>query len=251
MAKKYGAGMASRTQGARSVFNLHNQGGDAGFTVEFLQAGSLKAFERGIEDGVIAIQETSIAAVQLTVDNTKQRLRTFFDGVFQKSGPTRNNHRRISNALVQSAYFNTVRGQPGFTGLIYSKLGRGFGPTAFIDYLLLHLRGGTVAPKTKQWLMLPVSRDAMGLKSKGGVPTGNYREAGTKVFFRPAKDDPEKLFLLRSETRTGKTTLLAVLLKSVRIPARVSELPGILSSAEAVFERNYDAVWRQRVGAEG
>jgi hypothetical protein len=66
------------------------------------------------------------------------------------------------------------------------------------------------------------------------------------VFFIRAKDDPDKLFLLRRNTRTGQTQLLDVLLKSVRIRPRLGGLQPLLDGAEAVFDKNLDVAWRRQ-----
>lgn len=255
MAHARGSGMIGKPGGA---FNAHNQGvarkryqgsAGSGFAIEFLGPKDMRIFEAALEDGAIRIQRTAVEAAIRTGDEVKQKLRTYLDGVFRGSAPTANNHRRATNAMVQSATYPTVKGEPGFAYTIYSKLGRGAGPSSFIDYLLLHLHGATVSPRT--WFRIAVSPDAKALQRRGGrFTTGSFPEARTKVFTRPAKDDPGKLFLLR-QTRTGKTQLLEVLLKSVTIKPKLGGMEVIFREADAIFDRNADAAWAQSAGADG
>ena len=125
----------------------YNTLGRSGFSVEFGDVKGMQAFAAGIEDGAIVIANVSIQTVVLTIDTLKQKLRTYFDSVFTGSTPTRNSHRRATNAMVQSAIFNDMEAKGQFAGLIYSKLGRGMGPQSFIDYLLAHPEGSTLQPQ--------------------------------------------------------------------------------------------------------
>ncbi len=222
------------------------------FTVEFASVKAQQAFEQSVDLGVVALHAVTLSAAVATGDEVKQRLRTYFDGVFANSDPTRNNHRRASNAMVRSRVYDELESKGQYTYLIYSRLGRGMGPGSFVDYLLLHLTGGSVVPRTRNWLRLAVSDDARRLQAKGGfVPTGSSPAAGTQVFFAPAKNDPNKLFQLRRNTRTGQTQLLAVLLKSVRIAPRLGGLDAVLQGADAAFDKNFDVAWRRESAKAG
>jgi hypothetical protein len=257
--RKSAPGMIGRAGSNPSFMNFHNQGVQrakysgprgSGFTVEFLGVKSMYAFAAGIEDGAIVVANASIESVVLTVDTLKQKLRTYFDGVFSRSTPTRNDHRRASNALIQSVLYNDAeKGQ--FTGLIYSKLGRGMGPQSFVDYLLAHLNGATLRPQG-EWLRIAEDDRSQFLQARGGyVPTGYDKATKTSVYWRPDKNDPNKLYLLRKDERSGHTELLDVLLKSVTIPPSLSGLQPLLDESEAIFDRNLDQVWARMASEAG
>jgi hypothetical protein len=107
----------------------------------------MHAFAAGSTDGAILIADASVQTVVLTIDTIKQKLRTYFDSVFNAIGArTATISRRASNAMVQSAIYDDLAAKGQFTGLIYSKLGRGLGPQSFIDYLLAHIDGRDAAP---------------------------------------------------------------------------------------------------------
>jgi hypothetical protein len=167
MARKVSPGMITRSGSNPSVMNFHSQGvvrakshgpRGPGFTVEFLDVKGMNAFAAGIADGAMVIADASVQTVVLTVDTIKQKLRTYFDSVFNASAPHRNNHRRASNAMVQSAIYDDLAAKGQFTGLIYSKLGRGLGPQSFIDYLLAHIDGRTLRPQG-DWLRIAEGED--------------------------------------------------------------------------------------------
>ena len=221
----------------------YNTLGRSGFSVEFGDVKGMQAFAAGIEDGAIVIANASIQTVVLTIDTLKQKLRTYFDSVFTGSTPTRNSHRRATNAMVQSAIFNDMEAKGQFAGLIYSKLGRGMGPQSFIDYLLAHLEGSTLQPQG-DWLRIAEDERSRYLQARGGfVPTGYNKATRTTVYWRPDPNDPNKLYLLRRDERTGHTDLLDVLLKSVTLPPRLAGLQPLLDESEAIFDRNLDRVW--------
>jgi len=251
MARKSSPGMPAGTRGG-SVMNFHKAGArGGGFTVEFLDVKAMKAFAAGIEDGAVVIAQASVETVVLTIDKLKQSLRTFFDGVFTGSAPTRNNHSRATNAMVQSALYDDMAAKGQFAGLIYSKLGRGLGPQSFVDYLLAHLDGATLRPQG-EWLRIAEDDRSSFLQARGGfVPTGYNKAAGTSTFWHADRNDPNKLYLLRKDERTGHTDLLDVLMKSVTLPPRLGGLQPILDESEAIFERNMDRVWDRRAGEAG
>lgn len=246
--------MIQRAQNnAVTLMNLHNQGvvraefqgsNRRGFTVEFLGGKAQRQVEAALEDGVLRIVESSITAVVATTDDVKQKLRSYLDSHFTGSAMHGNAHRRISNALVQSAYYDNVKGKPGFSSLIYSKLGRGKGPASFVDFLLLHMRGGTIAPKQGEWMPI-INRET----NPGGLAkVGNF--GSSSVFFVPSKDG-QKLFLLRKIKGGGSTTLLATLVKSIQVPASLSGIDAIAAQRGAIFERNFDAAWARSESMAG
>ena len=246
--------MIQRAQNnAVTLMNFHNQGvlradfGSAargGFSVEFLGAKTQKQVEEMLKSGVMRIVESSITAVVATTDEVKQKLRSYLDSHFAGSAMHGNAHRRISNALVQSTYYEDVNGQPGFTSLIYSKLGKGKGPSSFVDYLLLHMRGGTLRPKQGEWMR--VNNDET--DPNGLSKVGNF--GSSSVFFVPSKDG-QKLFLLRKIKGGGSTTLLATLVKSIQIPASLSGIDAIAATRGALFERNFDVAWKRSESMAG
>lgn len=233
----------------RTAFNLHNQAvlradhqgpRGVGFAVEFLGEGGRIQLDEGLELGVIAIRDSSIEAVVATTDEVKQRMRSYLDSHFTGSALHGNNHRRVSNAAVQSVYYDDIGEKGQYTGLIYSKFGVGKG-AAFVDFLLLHMRGGTIRPKTKDWLRIPNTEEA---GSRGGQ-TGRYAMSDSEIFFVPSADG-QKLFQLRRYRRTKKTVLLATLVKSLKFEPSLQGLEAILAARGAVFERNFDAIFSRK-----
>lgn len=245
--------MIQRAQNnAVTLLNFHNQGvmraefsstTGRGFTVEFLGFKTQRKLEQALEDGVLRIVESSITAVIVTTDEVKQKLRSYLDAHFTGSAMHGNAHRRVSNAMVQSVYYPDVNGQAGFASLIYSKLGKGKGPSSFVDFLLLHMRGGTIAPKQGEWLQIRNRQNDPGRLAK----VGNY--GSSNVFFVPSKDG-QKLFLLRKIKGGNSTTLLATMVKSVKVPASLPELDTIAAQRAVLFERNFDAAWARSAKAE-
>ncbi|MBA3055113.1 MAG: hypothetical protein FP826_09300 [Sphingomonadales bacterium] len=258
MGRKITSGMIQRGGFPQSGFNLHNQAvlranyqgpRSVGFTVEFLGEQGRIRLDEALQQGVVVIRESSIEAVQTTTDEVKQKMRTYLDGHFTGSAMHGNNHRRVSNAAVQSVYFNDIADKGQFTALIYSKFGIGKGDT-FVDYLLLHMRGGTVVPKSGDWLRIANPDAAGGQAGPGTNPqTGYYPISNSDIFFAKSKDG-QKLYQLRRFRGSKKTVLLATLLKSLKIAPSLQGLEAILASRGAVFERNFDAIF-SRKKAEG
>lgn len=250
----HGSGMIQRAQkNAVTLMNFHNQGvlraefqgtNRRGFSVEFLGFKAQKQLEGALEDGVFRIVESSITAVVATTDQVKQKLRSYLDAHFPGSAMHDNAHRRVSNAAVQSTTYEDVNGQPGFVSLIYSKLGGGSGPSSFVDFLLQHMRGGTITPKQGEWMKI-VNRET---DPKGLAKVGNF--GSSSVFFVPSKDG-QKLFLLRKMKGGGSTTLLATLVKSIQIPASLSGIDAIAATRGALFERNFDVAWKRSESMAG
>lgn len=242
------SGMVAKAWFPRAAFNLHNQGlpraeyqgsERTGFTVEFLGEKARRELDAALGRGVVAIRAATIEALVAETDQTKQLLRSYLDTVFRGSALHGNNHRRVSNAAAQSIYYNDVAAQGQVASLIYSKFGKGKGPTSFVDFLLLHIRGGSITAKSGGWMKIP-NRAEPG--SEFGQ-TGNFGISGSSIFTVPAKDDPNKLFLLRSSKSTGATKLLATLVKSIKVPARAAGVGAILAQRGARFESNFNAVF--------
>lgn len=245
--------MASRGGFPRTAMNFHNQAllratyqgaRGQGFAVEFLSERSRIQLDAALADGAILIRESSVEAVVEATDETKQKMRTFLDSHFTGSEMHGNMHRRVSNAAVQSVYYDEVGDKGQFASLIYSKFGVGRGST-FVDYLLLHIRGGTLRPKQGDWLRIPNSEEGQPLRGQSGY----YPMTNSEIFFARRKRD-NKLFQLRRYRSSGKTVLLATLVKSLRIDPSLQGLEAILAARGAVFVRKFDAIF-SRKKAEG
>lgn len=245
------SGMIAKAWFPRAAFNLHNQGlpraeyqgsERTGFTVEFLDQKARRALDEALGRGVVAIRAATIEALVAETDETKQLLRSYLDTVFRGSAMHANNHRRVSNAAAQSIYYNDVAEQGQVASLIYSKFGKGKGPSSFVDYLLLHIRGGTVTAKSGGWLRI-AGRDRFAGTPDAGARWNLGTFADSSIFTVQAKDDPNKLFLLRSFKGSGKTILLETLVKSIKVPARAAGVGAILAQRGARFESNFNAVF--------
>lgn len=231
------------------MFNAHNQGVEranyqgprgSGFTIEFLGARAEKELALGLEGGAIALRGAAIEAVVYSVDEIKQRLRTFLDSRFPGSAMHGNAHRRVSNAAVQSVYFDDRAETGGITGLIYSKFGARRGGT-FIDYLLLHLRGGTITAKGGGHMMI-ANEEAVGPAWKG-ANAGSF--GAFRIELVPMKGG-RGFYLVRRWKGSERSDLLATLIKSLRIEPSLAGLEAILASSGAVLESNFDAAWARR-----
>lgn len=240
--------MITRASGGRSLFNLHNQGvtradyqgpRGSGFTVEFLSENARNQLAEQLDGNVALITGASISGVVEATDELKQKMRSYLDGHFRGSAMHGNNHRRVSNAMVQSVYYDEVSEKGQFASLIYSKFGfRNAG--GFVDFLLLHMRGGTVKPATKDWLRIPNRAEA----GSGFAQSGRFAMSDSDIFFVKAKDDPAKLFQLRRYRGTKKTVLLATLVKSLRIEPSLQGLEAIMATRGALFEKHFAAWWQ-------
>ncbi|WP_221403589.1 hypothetical protein [Croceicoccus naphthovorans] len=237
--------------------NFHNQGlaradyqgaRGQGFTVEFLAEKAARDMEAGLQQGAVAIRSSSIEAAVTSTDEIKQKMRSFLDAHFTGSEMHGNNHRRVSNASVQSVTYDDVSEKGQFTSLIYSKFGyRGGG--GFVDFLLLHMRGGTVKPQKGEWIRL----DRRG-KGQIGQQTGFFPLSKRDTFFVEA-DDGKKLFQLRRKRGGGPaakgTELLATLVRSLTFKPSLQGLETIMATRGAVFERHFDALLGQRLSQSG
>lgn len=234
------------------VFNLHNQAlprmnrqGTSGFTIEFLGPGQQGKLDEYLADGVVAVRGAAIEAVVSSTDAIKQRVRQFMDARFSGSAMHGNNHRRVANAAAQSIYYDDLEASGGVAGLVYSKFGVGKG-TSFVDYLLLHLRGGTIAAKGGGYLFI------RNLK----VVEANFKGANVGSFgsFRieliPAKDGAT-FYLVKRWKAGGQSQLLATMKKSITVKPSLQGLDTILQSGGAVLDSNFNAAWARRKAEAG
>ena len=245
-------GMISRRGSARptGLMNFHNQGllraegggPGSGFTVEFLAEKAMTELRGSLEQGAVAIRASSFTALVAETDETKQKMRAFLDAHFDGSDMHGNGHRRVSNAAVQSVYYDDLADKGQITSLIYSKFGVG-GGAGFVDFLLLHMKGGTIKPKSGDWLRIPASGARRMGNQSGYSPTSR-----TDVFFVESKDG-KKLYQLRRPRRgSAGTELLATLMKSITIKPSLGGLERILADRGAVFERHFTQDFEQRFG---
>lgn len=209
-----------------------------GFAFNFDREMSPGMIDRMLQGEAVAIRSASIEAVVTTTNEVKLRIRNYITAHFTGSEMHGNNQRRVANAASQSKFYDDLdKGQ--YTGLVYSKFGAGVGAAGFVDFLLLHVRGGTVKPKSGNWLRIPNYRE-FGSQVR---QTGFFPISKSSVFFAKS-DDGRKLFLLRRVGGAGirraarKVQLLATLVRSLVFPARLSGIDEIARSRGELFERN-------------
>lgn len=206
-----------------------------------------------LEAGAVVIKGASIEAVVKTTVEVKLKIRAYINAHFKGSDFTSNNNRRVANASAQDTFYDDVSEKGQYTGLVYSKFGKRDGTSGFMDYLLLHIRGGVLKPRNGGWLRI----DAKGKNNLGtSGQTGFYNLSSSNVFFTNSADG-KKLYLLRRYARgsfdtkkAGKTELLATLLKQVAFPARLTGIDEIARSRADLFDKNFKAAFDARtVGA--
>lgn len=251
-----GSGMISAAKGGPSVFNAHNQDvlradyqgvRGSGFTVELLEDKARQALDAGLAAGMTVIQGAAIEGLVFANDELKQKMRSYLDGHFRGSAMHGNAHRRASNAMVQSAYYDTVTEGRGFAALLYSKFGfraaGGGNSGGFVDFLLLHMRGGTIRPTNGEWLRIPG-------RSRFGGQIGSFPMSGSQVVWAKSKNG-QKLFKLRRFKGGKATELLETLVKSLTIKPSLQGLEAIMASNGAVFERQFGASFARRKAEAG
>lgn len=260
MARKTSNGMIAKAWFPRTAFNLHNQavlraryhgddrrndtiGPRTGFVVEFLGEKARIQLDAALTQGVVAIRASTMEALVAETDETKQLLRTYLDAHFRNSQWHGNGHRRVSNAAAQSLYYDDVAETGGVTSLIYSKFGhRGGG--GFVDFLLLHIKGGILTPRVKDWLRIE-NLEETGRSFGRPMNNGYYPISNSDIFMVKSKDG-QKLFQLRRPRSGGKTVLLATLLKSLPVTASLAGVGTILAARGARLERHFDATFSRK-----
>lgn len=231
-------GQARSFKGA-SAFN------GSGFRVQFERPdpGPLDILAR---DAVV-VRGASIDAVYETTEQTKEAIRDYIDAHFGNSEFHGNGRRRVSNASAQSTYYNEIDEKGQYAGLVYSKFGyRGAG--GFVDFLLLHVRGGTIRPKRGNWLKLRA--DGVGFTGQTGFFSGSQADN----FFRESSDGQKlyqfRRFRKRDRNNPDSIKLLATLVRKVEIPARLSGIDLIAARRGELFERNFLQALQAREGSE-
>ncbi|RDV06424.1 hypothetical protein DXH95_03080 [Sphingorhabdus pulchriflava] len=223
-----------------------------GFLVRYDSQRTVVELEKHLQDEHGIIRDASIYAVVHTVAEIKKLLRTYLDGQFRRSMVHGNNHRRASNAAVQSKRYNEIAEKGQFSELIYSKLGDN-SPSGFVDYLLPLVRGATIRPVRGNWMKLVSTKMRMmgiaGLNWKAGYSP----DSKSSIFWRRS-DDGKKLFLLRSYAKSspsidaGKTELLATMPAEIEVKPRLRGIDTIAQRREPLFLKNFDAQLGARTG---
>lgn len=217
-----------------------------GFALQFQRRGDRLLYDRLREDAV-AVRGASVDAVTETVNTIKQRIRSYITAHFTGSEMHGNGQRRVANASAQSKFYDDIDQKGQYAGLVYSKFGGGHGPAGFVDFLLLHVRGGTLKARSGDWLRIPNWRE-FGPQVR---QTGFFPVSRASVFFAKS-DDGRKLYLLRRLGKSGrgrgdqKVQLLATLVRSLVFPARLSGIDEIARSRGALFEGNFATALRAR-----
>jgi hypothetical protein len=217
-----------------------------GFKVEFDRSGVGPA--EALEQEGIVLRGASVEAVVKTATAIKERIRDFIDAHFGGSTFTRNGRRRVANASAQVKFYDELESKGQYAGLVYSKFGKR-DAGGFVDFLLLHMRGGTLEAHGGGWLKI----SAAGMRGDL-ARTGSFADAGTSVFFRPSKDGT-KLFMFRKRSGIaagGALQLIATLVKAVTIPASLSGIEAIARQRPELFEGYFgaavDRLRQQEVG---
>jgi hypothetical protein len=217
-----------------------------GFRVEF-ERPNPGPYEALRDEGV-AIRGASVEAVVQTTNEVKQRIRDYIDAHFTNSEFHGNGRRRVSNASAQSVFYDELEEKGQYAGLVYSKFGKR-DAGGFVDFLLLHVRGGTLRPKTGDWLRILNPR--AGGSASSVAQSGFFPVSQSNIFFAPSSDG-KKLFQLRRYrkgslgSRRGTTELLATLVKRVVFPARLSGIDEIARQRPELFEGYFADALKQR-----
>jgi hypothetical protein len=208
-------------------------------TGAFVGQGFHIAFERSepgpyeaMRDEGVAVRGASVDAVVRTTTEIKNLIRDYIDAHFTGSRFTSNSRRRVSNT-IQDVFYDDLEEKGQYAGLVYSKFGKR-DQGRFVDYLLLHVRGGVLRPRSGDWL-----RIATPAGNILGAQSGFYERSGSDIFFRPS-DDGKKLFQLRRRRdrggRRGSLELLATLVKSVAFAGSLSGIEAIARRRPEMFE---------------
>lgn len=205
----------------------------AGFRVEFERTGP-GPYQEMVDQGV-AVRGASVEAVVKTTQTIKERIRDYIDGHFGNSGPTSNGRRRASNASAQSVFYDELEAKGQYAGLVYSKFGKR-DAGGFVDFLLLHMRGGTVSARGGNWLRILSSA----ARQRGDFAARTGAFGGSDVFFRPSADG-NKLYLLRKTDTgggggSGMLQLIATLVKAVVVPGTLGGITEIARQRPELFE---------------
>jgi hypothetical protein len=222
-----------------------------GFRIEF-ERPSPGPYEL-LRDNGVAIRGASVEAVHKTTEEVKLRIRAYIDAHFTNSAWTRNSHRRVANASAQSVYYDEVEGKGQYAGLVYSKFGKR-DSRGFVDFLLLHVRGGTVKPVDGNWLRIVNPR--AGGTAGVAAQSGKFALSQSDIFFVRSSDG-KKLFQLRRYNKqrradgSVRTELLVTLLPQVSFPARLTGVDEIARQRPELFEGYFAEALNLRRAQQG
>lgn len=222
-----------------------------GFAVQFDRKNSEDRTRKQLETDAVVIQGASIDAVVKTTVEVKLKIRAYINAHFKGSRFQSNDNRKVANASAQDTFYNDIAAKGQYTGLVYSKFGKRDGASGFLDFLLLHVRGGTLTARDGGWMRI----DAKGKGSLGLIAqTGFFNLSNSNVFFSNSADG-KKLFLLRrykkgglSPKMSGKTELLATLIKKIVFPARLTGIDEIARSRGDLFTKHFNDAFNRRTG---
>lgn len=235
------------------------------FTVEFEEKEGTEKLREQLRQDAVTIRGAGVQSVVDTTEETKERLRDYLDlyfirsevigGAMDSKSRTGKARRRATFAMAQSKYYDDVAQKGQYTGQIYSKFGRGKGPKNFVDYLILHLRGGTVRPKQGDWLKL--TNRAIPGNTGIGHQVGDYPTSNSRIFLKKSPGG-RKMFLLRETFGFGqgrrkedrKVELLATYLKSISFTPRLTNLDTIAATRIDLFDKKFRAALDTRLGTE-
>jgi hypothetical protein len=202
-----------------------------------------------MRDAGVAVRGASVEAVVRTTNEVKERIRDYIDAHFKSSEFHGNGRRRVSNASAQAMFYDEIEDKGQYAGLVYSKFGKR-DAGGFVDYLLLHVRGGTLKPRRGDWLRI-------GQRGVIGNPqSGFFGLSKSDIFFRPSADG-KKLFQFRrfrkggASRRRGTLELLATLVKQVAFPASLSGVENIARQRPELFEGYFAEALQLRAARAG
>lgn len=220
-----------------------------GFAVLFDRIASEKRTREILQADALVIRGASIDAVVKTTVDVKLKIRAYINAHFTGSGIQSNNNRKAANASAQDTFYDDIADKGQYTGLVYSKFGKRDAGGGFVDYLLLHVRGGIVKPNQGGWLRI-VNQEAGG--SLGiAAQSGFFETSQSNIFFTKSADG-KKLFQLRRykkgsfSPKAGKTELIATLLRQVAFPARLTGIDEIARSRSDLFDKYFNDAFDAR-----
>lgn len=171
------------------------------------------------------------AGLHATARAAQLEIRTVVRAAFPGRG---GRGRRVENAVRMAVYDN---GPKGGAASVWSAFGRGRGKGNFVDFIAPRLFGAHVTPQRGRWLLIPLQASA----ELGGGGRGQTRGSARRIIKRledmtttrvkgrgtdrdrikliPIKGGRAMLFVRETKTRT---TPLALLVKNVRYPQRIS-----------------------------
>lgn len=229
---------------------------DQGFRIEF-ERKPPSPYELLRQDA-IAIRGASVEAVHRTTVEVKEKIRDYMDAHFTGSEVHANNRRKVSNASAQDMFFDDIEGKGQYAGLVYSKFGKRDGG-GFVDFLLLHMRGGIIgARRGGGWLR--IVNDEVGGTARSAAQTGRFGISRSQIFFAKSADG-RKLFQLRRYAKgsgiagkAGKVELIATLMRQLVFKPRLSGIDEIAARRPELFEGHFaealNARLAPRQGAE-